>query len=337
MTCSARARDRDEAKMTKDAHSGGHATAGHLPTGGRALAVSGWLTGIYFIVELGIGLWTGSIAVLSDAFHTFSAVGGVVVAIVAARIAHRPADERRSFGWYRAEVIGALVNGAFLLVMALLVIVMGLMRLRQPIDLPTTPMLWAAAGGLATEFISLWLLYRQQGDDLNIRGAYWHIIQTFVGSLIIIVAALVIRFTGFVAIDPILGTAFGFVLLWASWGILKEATHLLMDGTPSDVSLADVAAALEGLESVKDVHHTHGWALTSRRYVFTAHLRLTEGSDPGAILADAHALLQERFGFFFVTLQLETRCLDESHAASIDVTAPAGLASTSTTHGDDPR
>ena len=302
---------------------GGHGHAGHLPSSGRALTISGWLTGVYFIIELGVGLWTGSVAVISDAFHTFSAVGGVLVAIVAARLARRPADERRSFGWYRAEIIGALVNGAFLLVMAVLVIVMGLMRLGRPIELPTGPMLWVAAGGLATESISLWLLYKQQGEDLNVRGAYWHIIQTFVGSLIIIVAALVIRFTDFLAIDPILGAAFGVVLLWASSGILKEATHLLMDGTPADVRLMDVVAALEALDSVEDVHHAHSWALTNGKYVFTAHLKLPEASNAQATLTEAHALLEERFGFFFVTLQLETQCLDEENAASIDVTSGA--------------
>ncbi len=302
----------------KQKSGGGH--AGHLPSSGTALTISAWLTGIYFIIELGVGLWTGSIAVISDAFHTFSAVGGVLVAIVAMRLAKRPADDQKSFGWYRSELIGALANGAFLLVMAILVIVMGIMRLNSPLDLPTAPMLWVAAGGLVTEVISLALLFRQQGEDINIRGAYWHIIQTFVGSIIIIVAALVIRFTGFLEIDPILGIAFGFVLLWASWGILRDATHLLMDGTPGDISLPDVAATLEKLESVEDVHHTHGWALTSGRYVFTAHLRISEEADADAILAAAHAVLKEQYGFFFVTLQLEKQCLDEGDADPIDIT-----------------
>ncbi|HCX66188.1 MAG TPA: zinc ABC transporter, partial [Rhodobiaceae bacterium] len=149
-----------------------------MPSSGRGMAISAWLTGIYFVIEMGIGLWTGSIAVISDAFHTFSAVGGVLVAIIAAKLAHRPADEDRSFGWYRAEIIGALVNGGFLLGMALIVIVMGAMRLSNPIDLPTGPMLWAAAGGLFTEFISLGLIWKQSKSDLNVKGALWHIIQT---------------------------------------------------------------------------------------------------------------------------------------------------------------
>ena len=306
--------------MTEHAHSGGHGHAGHMPSSGRGLAVSAWLTGIYFIIEMGIGLWTGSIAVISDAFHTFSAVGGVLVAIVAARLARRPADEDRSFGWYRAEIIGALVNGGFLLGMALVVIVMGVIRLAEPIDLPTTPMLLAAAGGLLTEFISLGMIWKQSRSDMNVKGALWHIIQTFVGSLLIIITALVIHFTGFLLIDPILGMAFGVVLLWASWGILRDSAHLLMEGTPADVNLADVVKTLYELEGVKDVHHVHAWALTSGRYVFSGHLRLKSDMDPQALLKKAHSSLKQRYGFFFITLQVETSCLDESGAEAIEVT-----------------
>lgn len=299
-------------------HHGGHSS--HLPSSGRALAISAWLTGIYFLIELAIGLWTGSIAVISDAFHTFSAVGGVIIAIVAARLAKLPADERKSFGWHRAEIIGALVNGAFLLVMAIVVIVMGIMRLSSPIELATGPMLLAAAGGLIIEFISLFLLYQQQGSDLNVKGAYWHIIQTFIGSLIIIVAALVVKFTGYLAIDPLLGTAFGFVLLWASWGILKEASHLLMDGTPKEISLSDVKSDLELLEGISNVHHVHGWALTSGKFVFSAHLLLNKDTarDREELLDEAEKLLVEKHGFFFTTLQIENVCRDETRTAEID-------------------
>ena len=296
-----------------------HSHSGHIPSSGHAMTISAWLTGIYFIIEMGIGLWTGSIAVISDAFHTFSAVGGVLVAIAAAKLAQRPADENRTFGWYRAEIIGALVNGAFLLVMALVVIVMGSMRLAEPIDLPTTPMLLAAAGGLVTEFISLGLIWKQSKHDLNVRGALWHIIQTFVGSILIIVTALVIKFTGFLLIDPLLGMVFGFVLLWASWGILRYAAHMLMEGTTADINLADVSRELQSIDGVNDAHHVHAWALTSGRYVFSAHLRIGKDADNERILNSAHKMLKERFGFFFGTLQLETTCMDGAHAAELDI------------------
>lgn len=284
------------------------------------MVISAWLTGIYFGIELGIGFWTGSIAVISDAFHTFSAVGGVLVAIIAAKLAHRPADEDRSFGWYRAEIIGALVNGGFLLGMALIVIVMGTMRLSNPIDLSTGPMLWAAAGGLFTEIISLGLIWKQSQSDLNVKGALWHIIQTFVGSLLIIVTALVIQFTGFLLIDPILGIGFGFVLIWASWGILRDAAHLLMEGTPGEVALGDVTRVLEQTEGVENAHHVHAWALTSGRYIFSGHVRVKDTADPQTVLKAAHRKLKESFGFFFVTLQVENTCLDESGTEAIDVT-----------------
>ena len=287
------------------------------PATGRALRISAWLTGFYFLIELGIGIYTGSIAVISDAFHTFSAVGGIVLAIVAARIARRPADSTRTFGSYRAEIIGALLNGVFLFVMAIIVLVMGYMRLREPIDLATTPMLLAAAGGLITEIISLKLLQSSQKGDLNIRGAFWHVLQTFVGSLLIIVAALVIRFTGFTPIDPLLGMAFGVVLLAASWGIVRDALHILMEGAPEGMDLDHIREALLALPGVADVHHMHAWTLTSNRHVFSVHLR-ADGSEETSLLRTAHDLLRSEFGFHFSTIQIEAECLDERHAQDLE-------------------
>ena len=298
----------------------------HIPTGdgsnSRALVISGWLTGIYFVIELAIGLYTGSVAVISDAFHTFSAVGGVVLAFIAARIAARPADKRRTFGSRRAEIVGALLNGAFLLIMAVVVIVMGVMRLQNPIDLPTAPMLWAAAGGLFTEVISLWLLYSKQKDDLNMKGAFWHVMQTFVGSILIIITALVIKYTGFLLIDPILGTAFGFVLLYASWGIMKEAVFILMEGAPQNIDLDTVIDQLQKLPGITNVHHVHAWTLTSNRHVFSVHLQVENNNDNENLLKQAHALLRDQFGFYFSTIQIETLCTDADHAHDIDITAP---------------
>ena len=131
-----------------------------------------------------------------------------------------------------------------------------------------------------------------------------------------------IEFTGFLAIDPILGILFGFVLLWASWGIMGDAMHLLMEGTPPGVNLQHVVAKLTELESVKDIHHVHAWALTSNRNVFSAHLVLETGkeTESNRIQRRAHAILKDEFGFYFSTLQLESTCLDEVASGAIDTT-----------------
>lgn len=293
----------------------------HIPQGqGGGLSLTAWLTGIYFIIEMGIGLYTGSVSVISDAFHTFSAVGGVVLAMVAAKIARRKATPERSFGFGRAEIVGALLNGVFLFLMALFVMWMGYMRLRQPIELETMPMLAAALGGLIIEVIALRALYASQKDDLNVRGAYWHVLQTFVGSLIIIIAVVVIEFTGFLAIDPILGMVFGVVLLFASWAIIRDSLVVLLEGTPVEIDLNEVAKSLSNIEGVSDIHHIHAWTITSGKNVFSTHLRLDDGASSDAVLTEAHARLTDEFGFYFSTVQLESHCTDLDEVQEIDIT-----------------
>lgn len=298
---------------------GGH--AGHGMAGGdvRALRISGVLTGVYFVVELGIGIWSGSVAVISDAFHTFSAVGGVLIALAARHYASRPASQYATFGWMRAEILGALLNGLFLLAMAGLVFYMGSMRLRHPMEVPPGPMLLAAAGGLVTEFISLGLMYKRQKGNLNMRGAFWHIVQTFVGSLIIVVAALVIRFTGFMAIDPILGMLFGVVLLWASWGIIRESSRILLQAVPRELDLRALVAGVRALPGVRDVHHTHAWSLTEGKDVVSMHVVTAEPERAEQLLASIQELLRSRFRVYFSTVQIETRCLEPAEPDDLNV------------------
>jgi cobalt-zinc-cadmium efflux system protein len=303
-----------------DQKSGAHSGHDMMAMGAneRALKISAFLTGIYFFVELGLGIASGSIAVLSDAFHTFSAVGGVLLALVAGRIAARPSDRHRTFGSFRAELIGALLNGLFLLGMAVFVIYMGIRRLLDPVELEYGLMLAAAAGGLVTELISLYVLTRGSRDNLNMRGAFWHVMQTFVGSLIIIVAAAVVYFTGFTLIDPILGTAFGFVLIWAGWGITRDTLNLLMETVPSNVDLKKIEVALKGLPGVEELHHIHAWSLTSGRNLFSAHIGISETANAQDVIRAAEAVLTTSFDFYFTTLQVEPVGSHPVRARSID-------------------
>lgn len=296
---------------------------GHLPPGGdrQALIRTGLLTGGYFVVELVIGLWTGSVSVTSDAFHTFSAVGGVLIALIAQRLSERPATGEHTYGWGRAEIIGALFNGLFLTIMAVYVFWMGAMRLLEPMELETSVMLYAAFGGIATELLSFWLLYERQKKSLNMKGAFWHIMQTFVGSLIIIVSVVVIRLTGFMAIDPILGMAFGLVLFGASWSIIRSALHILLQSTPEGFDLKGAIEALQSIQGVKDVHHVHVWNLTSNRNLFSGHIHVQNFAEDGErVLREASDRLKQRFKIYFSTLQVEEGCLSgEEQSADIDI------------------
>lgn len=306
------------AQHSKGARGSGHDMSAMLQSNERALKISGWLTGIYFFIELGLGIYSGSVAVISDAFHTFSAVGGVLVALVASRIAARPANRYQTYGSVRAEIIGALFNGLFLLIMAFLVLYTGINRLLAPVEVDSGLMIAAAVGGLITELISLKLLFSGQKGNLNMKGAFWHVMQTFVGSLIIILAAVIIYFTGFVAIDPILGIAFGLVLLWAAWTVTRDALHILMGTVPSDVDVLEVQQALTAISGVKELHHTHAWALTSGKNLFSAHIHIEEDAEHERILSEAHDFLRTRFGFYFATLQVEKRCPTSAEATGID-------------------
>jgi cobalt-zinc-cadmium efflux system protein len=308
-------------KGNQQQHSGHMMPAATSAKNIRALKITAVLTGIYFIIELVIGIFSGSIAVLSDSFHTFSAVGGVLLALAVGHIATRPANISRTFGLKRAEVIGAMLNGFFLLVMAFIVLYMGYMRLEHPMHVPPGPMLLAAFGGLITEFISIKLLYSGQKGDLNLKGAFWHVMQTFVGSLIIIIAAVVIYFTGFLAIDPLLGMAFGIVLIYASIGIIKDSLKILLETVPKSVDLEQVMNSLQTIPGVKDIHHMHAWTITSGVNIFSTHIKTDDVSKTQDILKESTTILKEKFDFYFSTVQIEQECLEiEEEPRDFDIT-----------------
>lgn len=307
----------ENASLSQSSHMH-HMMPNNLDTKSRSLKIVGWITGIYFLVELSIGIWTNSVAVLSDAFHTFSAVGGVLVALIARHFSIKPATRFQTFGLLRAEIIGALFNGFFLLGMAVFILWMGYFRLQNAIDLPTTPMLFAAIGGLITEFIALKLLHKEQKNDLNMKGAYWHVIQTFIGSLIIIVAALVIRFTGFLPIDPLLGMAFGLILFWASWGIIRSSLHILLDSVPQELNLNQITNEVKKIAGVKNLHHVHAWSITTGKNIYSAHVLIEDSINIQEVQKQIHKILKNKFKIFFSTIQIETQCLEDKKAEEIN-------------------
>jgi cobalt-zinc-cadmium efflux system protein len=286
-------------------HQGTESSFHGMKANARILKITGWLTGVYFFIELALGFYSGSVAVVSDAFHTFSAVGGILIAFVANRISSREANQYATYGFKRAEIMGALLNGVFLLFMALYVLYMGYMKLGMEYDLPTGIMLVAATGGLITEMISFKLIYEQQKSNINMKGAFWHIMQTFVGSILIIVAAVVIWLTSYNPIDAILGMAFGTVLLWASYKVIKDALNIFMQTVPKEIDIEKVKSDLLSISGITGVRHIHAWVLTSNKNIFSSHLQIKDHSIGEKILKEAEKMLKEKYRFYFTTLQLE--------------------------------
>jgi cobalt-zinc-cadmium efflux system protein len=194
-------------------------------------------------------------------------------------------------------------------------------------------MLVAAFGGLVTEFIAIKLLYSGQRGDLNVKGAFWHVLQTFVGSVIIIITAVVIYYTGFMAIDPILGMAFGVVLIYASIGIVRDSLKILSQTVPKDVDLEKVKVSLEAIPGVKNVHHIHAWTITPSVNIFSTHIHTDDLSKTDDILQKATNTLKEKFGFYFSTIQVEKECAEIDEAADIDITRVKERREASQSHG----
>lgn len=276
----------------------------------RALTWALILNGGFLAVELVLGFLTGSLALLSDAAHMVSDVAALLLALGAARLASRAADTLRTFGWRRAEVLGAFVNG-LALVGACVVIFWesGERLLLGAPEVDPLPVLIAGIVGLAINLGSAWFLVRAGSDNLNVRGALLHMLADALGSVGAIVAALGL-WAGYPVADPLAGLLIGLLVLYGAVALLKEAGGVLLQFTPQGTDSSALQAALLELEHVRAVHDVHLWSLDGQQPILTAHLvlseaALAEGLDPFAMQDAAHALLEERFGVAHCTLQLE--------------------------------
>jgi cobalt-zinc-cadmium efflux system protein len=264
------------------------------------------ITFAFFLVELVTGLVTGSLALLSDAGHMLTDLLGLGLALAAIHFASRSRrDSSRTFGLYRLEILAALANGVLLFGVAGYVLVEAARRLSDPPAVPSVPMLWVAAGGLAANLIAFALLRGGSKDNLNVRGAYLEVISDALGSVAVIVAAIVIQLTGWRYADPLAGAAIGLFILPRTWRLTGQALRVLVQAAPAHLDLAAIRQALLGLEGVVDVHDLHCWTLTSDMEVASAHLKIKAGASSADVLSSAKKLLTENFSVDHATLQIE--------------------------------
>jgi cobalt-zinc-cadmium efflux system protein len=281
-----------------------HAPSAAAEHRGRLAAVLA-ITMVVLVVEVAGAALSGSLALLADAGHVLADGTGIGLALLAVRFAARPATAQRTFGYYRVEILAAVVNAVLLFGVAGFVLVEAWRRLTEPPEVASGLMLAVAAAGLVANAVSMWLLRDGQHRSLNLRGAYLEVWGDLLGSVAVLAAAAVIAITGFQAADPIASALIGVLILPRTWRLLKEAVDVLLEAAPKGVDLAEVRRHLAETPGVRDVHDLHAWTITSGLPVLSAHVVLERGADAGQVLDGLGDCLAGHFDIEHSTFQLE--------------------------------
>jgi cobalt-zinc-cadmium efflux system protein len=264
------------------------------------------LTAVFLVAEIVGGLVTNSLALLSDAAHMGTDVLALGIALFAVRMSRRPADAKRSYGYARMEALGALVNGGMLFLVAGYILWEAVARFRHPPEVASTGMLIVAILGLIVNVIAMRLLKAGSGESLNVKGAYLEVWADMLGSVGVIIGAVVIMTTGWTLVDPIIAVLIGLWVLPRTWTLLREAGQVLMQGVPAGLDLDTVRDMLLAHPGVAKVHDLHVWALGSKEPVLTAHIILTdETQPPDAVRQSLATALTAAFDIEHATLQVD--------------------------------
>jgi cobalt-zinc-cadmium efflux system protein len=280
----------------------------------RPLWIALFLTTTFLIAEVVGGILTNSLALISDAAHMFTDSAALAISLTAIRIGKRPADTRRTFGYYRFEILAAAFNAVLLFLVALYILFEAYQRLKNPPEVQSTMMLVIAALGLIINVISMRLLSAGKDASLNVKGAYLEVWSDMLGSLGVIAAALIIRWTNWSWVDSAVAVGIGLWVLPRTWTLLKDSMNVLLEGVPEGIGLAEVEAAVLGIPGVASIHDLHVWAISSGKSSLTVHVVCKEPTvDWPAVLKSVRSLLAEKFDIHHTTVQLEqTPCEQES-------------------------
>ncbi|MGD0795235.1 MAG: cation diffusion facilitator family transporter [Dehalococcoidales bacterium] len=273
----------------------------------RPLKITLVLVLVIMAAEIGGGILSHSLALLSDAGHMLTDALALGLGLFAMNLARRPATPTRTYGFHRAEIMAALANGTVLILVSVFIFYEAYRRFSA---LPTvkSPLMMAVAFiGLVANLISMFLLRRGSEKSINIRAAFWHVIGDTLSSVGVIAAGAIIYFTGWYIADPILAVVIGIVILWGAVGIVRESADILLESVPAHIEIEKVTAAVKTIAGVEDLHDIHIWTITSGIYAMSAHLSITDQtvSQSGDILTKVNHVLAENFNITHTTLQLE--------------------------------
>ena len=280
----------------------GHSAAG---AGAGRLRIVLALTAGYMAVEVVGGILTGSLALIADAGHMLTDVAGVSMALLAIHFAARPANDGKSFGYYRLEILAAIGNGILLFGVAAYILYEAYQRFLDPPEVLGLPMFAVATVGLLVNLVSARLLFGGQKSSLNLRGAFYEVVGDLLGSVAVIVAGIVIALTGWYIVDPIASVVIGLFILPRTWTLIRDAVDVLLEATPKDIDMAEVRRHIRETPGVADTHDLHAWTITSGMNVLSAHIVLTEGAKADDVLDRLCECLSGDFDIEHSTFQLE--------------------------------
>jgi cobalt-zinc-cadmium efflux system protein len=281
----------------------------------RRLALTLALILGYAAAEAVGGWWTNSLALLADAGHMLADAAALALTLFAIWVARRPPTPRRTYGYYRAEILAALVNGGALVAIAVLILVEAARRLWDPPPVLGGPMMAIAGGGLAVNAAGLWLLHADRSASLNLRGAWLHVLSDALGSVAALAGGLLVWAFGWFRADPVISALIGLLVVHSAWRLVAESVAVLMEGAPGHIDVDEVRDALAGVAGVREVHDLHVWTITSGLEALSAHVVSADGRPPGELLRDLRDVLHRRFGIDHVTIQVEPPDFEEHRGA----------------------
>ncbi len=263
----------------------------------------------YFVTELAGGLYTNSLALISDAVHMLTDIASICLALISLWIASRPATTSKTYGYVRAEILGALFNGLLLWLIGCFIFFGAIERLRNPVPVMASGMILVAAAGLIANLFAALVARGRMGDEgsLAVRAVFLHVIFDLVGSLGVLLAGVVVYFTGWTRADPLVSILIGSLVIYGSWGLVREGVDILMEAVPGRINLDELRGELLAVPGAEELHDLHVWCLSRRELALSAHAVVEEAADPDRILADMSQVLEHKFNIRHITLQLE-RC-----------------------------
>lgn len=288
-------------------HGAHHHHHHHGPSISRKLAIATVANLLVVIAEIAVGIYAGSLALIGDALHNLTDAGALLIALIAVRLEQRTPTSTKTFGYQRAGILAAFINAGLLVAFTLFIFTESWERLQRPHDINTTPMLIAAAIALLVNAATAMSIHHESREDVNIRGAFVHMIGDAVSSAGIIVAAVLIRATGSPVWDAVVSVLIGVLILWSSYGVLRESVNLLLEGTPAGIDPDDVTQSLGKISGIYGVHHLHIWALGPSSPALSCHLMV--GDVPvkttSKLLDEINEMLAHEYRIAHTTIQFE--------------------------------